>query len=828
MPVARMVTAILLAANAATGAWVAAPSFPDPGEGRLWAAGLNHQGTLFVIGGSPFGPGTDTNAAVHVLAPGGGAWEEGAWLENPIVRQAAGVDALGRIIVFGGRDGLDPEGDLGQAYVYELDEGQQGWISQRTEAAPFDYVAAATDDQGRVYSIGGGPGAGATPADPNLAHVERYVAATDTWDVIAPMLTPVADATAVHDGQGHVVVIGGFDQLGTTRSANVARYDIVTNTWSNDAVPDLPEARTGMRAVLGADDRIYVLGGVAGPVGTGVTRSTTYVLDPDSGTWLPGPPMATPRSGFAVALGDDDHIYAMGGMNDTGGTALVEKLYTPPCPTMLVNPQPKQPWQGQTAVLSATVGGGTPISYQWRADGTPLVDGPAPGGGTISGATTSSLTITAPTPADDASYDLVATNACGSVTSAPAALAVRVPPTLPAAWTVTNLHPAWALSSSAGGTTGSTQTGTARMDTPEYDNIQRPVLWEGTAASAIDLTPPLSAGGSASATAGDFQVGWWWWPYQCQIGGQWYTCYSRQACAWSGTSGSYENLQYSGWEYSIASDTDGTIHVGTISTDDAVGNTFAHAGYWSPPNYSFHDMHPAGVSKSFANAIDGAHQYGSIHTPFPGPTTHAARWSGTAASFVDLHPPGASRSWITSANDGQQVGMAEIAGVLQPGLWADAATSFQPMTPSLATSAGVNTCAGGLQAGSAVIDSAARAVVWRGSPDDFFDLHAFLPPEFSGSGAYGLHVDETTDVITVVGFGYNATTARQEALMWRSEPASACPADLDGSGDVGFGDILQVIGAWGPCGTPCPQDLSGNGNVDFADILAVIGAWGSC
>jgi hypothetical protein len=26
-----------------------------------------------------------------------------------------------------------------------------------------------------------------------------------------------------------------------------------------------------------------------------------------------------------------------------------------------------------------------------------------------------------------------------------------------------------------------------------------------------------------------------------------------------------------------------------------------------------------------------------------------------------------------------------------------------------------------------------------------------------------------------------------------------CPADLDGSGDVGFGDILQVIGGWGAC-----------------------------
>jgi len=54
-----------------------------------------------------------------------------------------------------------------------------------------------------------------------------------------------------------------------------------------------------------------------------------------------------------------------------------------------------------------------------------------------------------------------------------------------------------------------------------------------------------------------------------------------------------------------------------------------------------------------------------------------------------------------------------------------------------------------------------------------------------------------------------------------------CLADLDGSGDVGFADILEIIGAWGPC-VGCPQDLSGNGAVDFADILQVIAAWGPC
>ncbi len=58
-------------------------------------------------------------------------------------------------------------------------------------------------------------------------------------------------------------------------------------------------------------------------------------------------------------------------------------------------------------------------------------------------------------------------------------------------------------------------------------------------------------------------------------------------------------------------------------------------------------------------------------------------------------------------------------------------------------------------------------------------------------------------------------------------PPPPCPADLDESGDVGFSDILQLIGVWGPC-SGCPQDLDGSGDVGFSDILTVIGAWGEC
>ena len=53
-----------------------------------------------------------------------------------------------------------------------------------------------------------------------------------------------------------------------------------------------------------------------------------------------------------------------------------------------------------------------------------------------------------------------------------------------------------------------------------------------------------------------------------------------------------------------------------------------------------------------------------------------------------------------------------------------------------------------------------------------------------------------------------------------------CPADLDDSGAVDFGDILAILAAWGDKGAP--EDLDESGIVDFGDILAVLAAWGPC
>lgn len=55
----------------------------------------------------------------------------------------------------------------------------------------------------------------------------------------------------------------------------------------------------------------------------------------------------------------------------------------------------------------------------------------------------------------------------------------------------------------------------------------------------------------------------------------------------------------------------------------------------------------------------------------------------------------------------------------------------------------------------------------------------------------------------------------------------ACFGDLDGDGNVGFSDLVAMLGAWGPC-VGCPADLDGNDDVGFTDLTALLAAWGPC
>jgi hypothetical protein len=77
--------------------------------------------------------------------------------------------------------------------------------------------------------------------------------------------------------------------------------------------------------------------------------------------------------------------------------------------------------QGQNATFNATASGDVPLGYQWRLSGAP-----------VNGASGSSYTVAGAAPANAGTYDVVVTNAYGSITSTVAQLTVLVPPTITA------------------------------------------------------------------------------------------------------------------------------------------------------------------------------------------------------------------------------------------------------------------------------------------------------------------------------------------------------------------------------------------------------------
>ncbi len=54
-----------------------------------------------------------------------------------------------------------------------------------------------------------------------------------------------------------------------------------------------------------------------------------------------------------------------------------------------------------------------------------------------------------------------------------------------------------------------------------------------------------------------------------------------------------------------------------------------------------------------------------------------------------------------------------------------------------------------------------------------------------------------------------------------------CPSDVDGNGQVGITDLLDLLAAWGP-NPGSPADLNGDGTVGINDLLTLLADWGPC
>jgi hypothetical protein len=90
-----------------------------------------------------------------------------------------------------------------------------------------------------------------------------------------------------------------------------------------------------------------------------------------------------------------------------------------PCPHVIGRPDTQTLYDGEAASFRVTAAGIEPLSFQWRRNGVPLLEG-----GRFTGTQSSTLLIRPVTFADAGGYDVVISNSCGTTSSLPAGLTV--------------------------------------------------------------------------------------------------------------------------------------------------------------------------------------------------------------------------------------------------------------------------------------------------------------------------------------------------------------------------------------------------------------------
>lgn len=246
-----------------------------------------------VLPGGCFGVTTESKAPLDIGAPG--KWS--AHARMPSGRQEVAVAALGdRVVVIGGLGELGAPVPTVEAYRPATDT----WETLAPLPSPVHHAAAVVAD-GRLFVIGGF--ADRMPPWRAQRTVYEYEPGRNSWSTRAPLLIARgAHGAAAVNGRIHVV---GGSHGGIMNAHEM--YDIAADRWIRMA--PMPTARDHLAAVA-FRGRLWAIGGRTSFLGE--QYATVEIYDPAGNGWEPGPRLPDGRGGLAaVAL--TDRIFAFGG-----------------------------------------------------------------------------------------------------------------------------------------------------------------------------------------------------------------------------------------------------------------------------------------------------------------------------------------------------------------------------------------------------------------------------------------------------------------------------------------------------------------------------------
>jgi uncharacterized delta-60 repeat protein len=220
-----------------------------------------------------------------------------------------------------------------------------------------------------------------------------------------PQVLPPYVVSLALQADGKILLGGVFSQVAKQFRTNIARlYNTAPAT--NDLKYD------------GAAIR-WVRGGTSPEV-----WRTTFDYSADrtnwtslgSGTRIPGGWQLVTNVPTPITVSIRAHGFVTGGHYNASGS-FVETIITVSPPTILAEPSSRTNNVGTDATFTVLAEGTSPLGYQWRKDGTNILDG-----------TNAALVLKSVQKADQGFYSVIVSSPFGSTTSASAFLDINLPP----------------------------------------------------------------------------------------------------------------------------------------------------------------------------------------------------------------------------------------------------------------------------------------------------------------------------------------------------------------------------------------------------------------
>jgi N-acetylneuraminic acid mutarotase len=238
--------------------------------------------------------GGNETTNTELFDPAKGAWFATGRLNTPrLSGHTATALADGRVLVFGGQSGPNPDSREVSAEIY--DPTTQVWTPTGSLGHVRYHASATLLSDGRVLVVAGGG-----------ALAELFDPATGRWHFTeGPLFGRDGATTLLQDGT--VLMTGGTPNPGEPDVLTVQLFDPAQLTWRH--VGNLSAGRGGHTATLLSSGKVLVAGGVHIDRSTGIRvwLKSAEVFDPStSRSTLTTPPNTAPAGGTATLLRPTD------------------------------------------------------------------------------------------------------------------------------------------------------------------------------------------------------------------------------------------------------------------------------------------------------------------------------------------------------------------------------------------------------------------------------------------------------------------------------------------------------------------------------------------